>query len=101
MKKIFLYIFLVLLAFSACNAQSKSSSTDQTTTTNTKIIELTVWGMNCNNCVKNVTSVVSALDEVINVSVNLRDSKVTVEYDLGLDVDTIKKVITSAGYNIP
>ena len=101
MKKIFLIIFLSLLVFSSCNAKPRSSSADQTTAVNTSVSELTVWGMTCNNCEKKVTRVVSALDGVINVSVNLRASKVTVEHDLGLDVNAIKKVITSAGYNIP
>ena len=108
MKKILVLLLVVAIGFAltACAGEGgaptvqptvdEQAGSEQTTT----ITELTVWGMTCNRCVNDVIRVVSALDGVVNVSVDLRDDKVTVEHDSELDVDTIKRTIEAEGYNV-
>jgi Cu+-exporting ATPase len=57
--------------------------------------------MTCNRCVREVNRAVSALDGVINVSVNLRARTVTVVHDSRVDVDTITRAIEARGFNVP
>lgn len=62
-----------------------------------------VDGMTCNHCVKAVTSEVSAVDGVLDVSIVLRDaapSAVTVVSDAVLDEAALRAAVDEAGYNV-
>jgi copper chaperone len=111
MKKILL--LLLALISVACDDKKDNNSLSQASGQSVKQVtepienpsatktELTVLGMTCGRCVNKIRNVVSALDGVISVSVDLRAQKVTVEHNPQLDVNNIKKVIIEEGYNIP
>jgi len=117
MKKILVLLLVVAIGFAltACADEvvaptvqptEEQTAGEQTTDQqpesqqNITTTELTVWGMTCNRCVNDVKRVVSALEGVIDVSVNFRDETVTVEHDSELDIDTIKSTIEAEGYNV-
>ena len=91
MKKVFFVLLISVFLIGMVSAQTQGNTTT----------ELTVWGMTCNSCARDVTRTVSALGGVVNVSVNLRARKVTVVHNSTLDVDTIKRAIEARGYTIP
>lgn len=62
-----------------------------------------VDGMTCNHCVKAVTSEVSALDGVLDVSITLRESvpsAVTVVSEEVLDEAALRAAVDEAGYTV-
>jgi copper chaperone CopZ len=62
-----------------------------------------VTGMTCGHCVQSVTSELSALPGVKDVSVELAagaTSQVTVVSDAPLDTDTIRTAVDEAGYTL-
>ncbi|MCL2576994.1 MAG: heavy-metal-associated domain-containing protein [Defluviitaleaceae bacterium] len=116
MKKIttLLIAFTVVFIFSACNGnendntiinltteQNTLQANEQNTEPTTTTTELTVWGMTCGRCENKIVNALSALDEVVNISVNLNTDTVTVEHAPNLDVTIIESVITREGFNIP
>ena len=67
----------------------------------TEIITLTVDGMSCSHCENSVKESVGALNGVENVMVNLKDKKVTVEFDSDrVTSQTIKDTIEDQGYQV-
>ncbi len=67
----------------------------------TETIELTVTGMKCGGCESNVKEKLSATAGVNTVSADFKAKQVTVEFDNTLtDLDTIKNVITQAGFTV-
>ena len=104
-RNLFLLLILTMVfALAACSNEIPAvQTTDELTTKEqtTATTELTVWGMTCNRCVNKVKKAVSTLDGVIDVSVDLRAERVTVEHEPELDIDTIKKSITAEGYTTP
>ena len=108
MKKLILLLIIltVFLTLTACTddkdepggQDAGGQDIDGKTTIKT---ELTVWGMTCNRCENKIITVVSALDGVTDVSVDLRDDKVTVEHKAELDIESIKKAIEAEGFNTP
>ena len=113
MKKNFLLLLTltIVLSLNACaneiiepaaqSAERQTANQQAAQEQDTIITELIVLGMTCNGCVNNVAKAVSALDGVVDVSVDLSAEKVTVEHEPELDVDMIKKIIETEGYNIP
>lgn len=66
-----------------------------------KIADLNVEGMSCGHCKAAVEKAVSALDGVSKVDVDLAGKKVSVTYNADkANEDTIKKAITSQGYEV-
>jgi copper chaperone CopZ len=62
-----------------------------------------VTGMTCGHCVQSVTSELSALPGVKDVSVELAagaTSQVTVVSDAPLDTDTVRTAVDEAGYTL-
>jgi len=50
--------------------------------------------MSCNHCVNSIKKAVGGLEGVSNVDVDLKEKKVTVEYDSSkLEIETIKNAI--------
>jgi len=84
----------------ACGSEKENSS-EPTISLTAIITELTVWGMSCSRCVNSITSTVSAMDGVIDVSVDLRAEKVTVTHTPELDIALVKSAITGEGFQIP
>lgn len=73
-----------------------TASTDRTTT-------IDVEGMTCSNCVAHVTEALEGLDQVLNVSVELRAgaaSPVTVVSNDELDGAAVRAAIDDAGYTV-
>ena len=101
MKKIILFLLLAVMVFtfSACDDKDGNSPSSEQTTG--QITELTVWGMTCNRCVTKINNALSDMDGVINVSVDLKAEKVTIEHEPDLNIDTVKSAITAQGFNIP
>jgi copper chaperone len=62
---------------------------------------LNVEGMSCSHCENAVKKSVGALNGVDNVSVDLKNKKVTVEYNPDkVSVDTIRDTIEDQGYDV-
>jgi len=57
--------------------------------------------MSCNHCVNSIKKAVGGLEGVSNVDVDLKEKKVTVEYDSSkLEIETIKNAIEDQGYEV-
>jgi len=64
-------------------------------------ITLSVTGMSCASCARNVELALLSLDGVKRASVNLATEKVSLIYDPSMvSIPQIKRVITSAGYGV-
>ncbi len=62
---------------------------------------LTVTGMKCGGCENTVKTKLQELDGVISVAPSFKENQVTVEFDNEkVDLDTIKSVITQAGFTV-
>lgn len=59
---------------------------------------LTVIGMKCGGCAKNVENALKTLPGVSGVEVDLKASKVKVSYEGAVSVDQMKQKIRDAGY---
>lgn len=59
---------------------------------------LTVKGMKCGGCAKNVENALKSLPGVSGVAVDLKAGKVKVEHDGKASVDQMKQKIKDAGY---
>ena len=121
MKKTFLLTFIIIisLTLTACTSEENNIAPTEfnpepmitVTTAETtsepvpepSIIttELTVWNMTCKKCVNKITDALSVLDEVIDVSVDLKAETVTIEHEADLDTTLIENIITGEGFNIP
>jgi copper chaperone CopZ len=64
------------------------------------VTELTVWGMVCTRCENKIITALLELDGVLNVSADNKADKVTVEYEPKVEIDTIKRAIRTAGFDI-
>ncbi len=62
------------------------------------ISTLKVKGMSCQHCVMSVTKVLSQLDGITNVKVNLAKGEVQFENKKGIAAERIKAAIDQAGY---
>ena len=116
--KLFHTVLLILAVFmiltlAACSNKEDSPSTkaqslgQAATTTagqfpgaSTTKTELIVRNMRCNNCVNAIRKELRSLEGVITVSMDLRAKRVTVEHVPALSVDTIRKRIIEAGFNV-
>lgn len=64
-------------------------------------ITLNVQGMTCNHCKMAVTNVLTELEGVQNVEVQLQEGTVNVEYDdTKVDAEKMKEVIEDQGYDV-
>lgn len=62
---------------------------------------LQVEGMSCSHCEKAVSEAVSELKGIANPVVSLEEKKVTFQMDDGImNLDTVKKAIFEAGYDV-
>ena len=61
-------------------------------------VKLKVDGMTCGGCVRAVQNVLSAVDKVENVSVDLPTGEVLVTADVGLDAALLIAAVEGAGY---
>lgn len=59
---------------------------------------LTVKGMKCGGCAKNVENALKALPGISSVSVDLKTGKVKVDHEGKASVDQMKQKIKDAGY---
>lgn len=67
----------------------------------TESVSLTVTGMKCGGCEANVTGKIKEIEGIISVSANHKDNLVELEFDENKTaLDTIKQVITDAGFTI-
>ena len=125
MKKIIIFVLAigVILTFAGCGEENNStpeqsiqqppeSTTEQpadsasgeagTPPEATPVTtEMAVFNMVCVNCVNKITAVVSEIEGVVEVSVDLAGEKVTVEHSAELDVSIIVKAIEAEGFNVP
>lgn len=61
---------------------------------------LNVEGMMCSHCENRVTTVLSALEGVSSVNVDLEAKTVTVEHSEDVSIETLKTEIEDQGYDI-
>ena len=62
---------------------------------------LNVEGMSCSHCENSVKRAVGALNGVLNVTVDLKGKKVSVEFDSEkVSLETIKDTIEDQGYDV-
>lgn len=78
-----------------------------TDTTNTSTTVMTsdylVTGLTCGHCVSSVTSELTGIDGVTNVSVDLvrgGASRVTVSSSSELEIDAVRAAVAEAGYTL-
>jgi len=67
-----------------------------TTTTTTYRVQ----GMTCGHCVGAVTSALSELDGVSDVSVELESGEATVTSEQPLDAEAVRAAVADAGYEL-
>lgn len=60
----------------------------------------TVTGMTCQHCVTSVTTELSELEGVTEVSVNLENGHVTIESEGELDTAQVEAAVSEAGYHL-
>jgi len=66
-----------------------------------KLVDMEVQGMSCGHCIQTIEKEVGQLHGVETVEVNLREGKVHVAFDeQKVALDTIKKAIQEAGYEV-
>lgn len=64
-------------------------------------VTLNVNGMSCGHCVKSIENSVGGLKGVENVSVDLKNAKVNVQFDSNtVTLDKIKETIDDQGYDV-
>jgi mercuric ion transport protein len=79
------------------NAKTNSEMTLKTI--KSELNEINVTGMSCASCEHHITSQLSALKGILNVSASYENSNAVVEFDPNLiDIQTIKASIDSTGY---
>ncbi len=59
-----------------------------------------VNGMTCQHCVQAVTNALKGIDGVRNVSVDLGKGEASFEEEKPVDMETIKKAVQEAGYQV-
>jgi copper chaperone CopZ len=60
----------------------------------------TVTGMSCEHCVASVTEELTAIEAVLDVSVNLATGAVTVTSERELSTAEVTDAVTEAGYQL-
>jgi copper chaperone len=70
-------------------------------TTMTESVTLTVTGMKCGGCENNVKTNLQAVEGIQSVTPAFKSNEVVVEFDGDkVNLDTIKSVITQAGFTV-
>jgi copper chaperone CopZ len=121
MKKLLLLLaFATLLAFTACSEDIITNNGDngdngaQTTAPPTETSEsgetsetpldttttLIVGGMTCSRCVGVIRREVSAVDGVIDVSVDLDSGEVVIEHESDVNIESVKNAIIGEGFTV-
>lgn len=59
-----------------------------------------IKGMSCNHCVMAVQKALSAIDGVRNVKVDLQKGEATFDEATPVDMNTLREVVTKAGYQV-
>jgi mercuric ion transport protein len=95
----FPYFSNQLMANNNAEIKSKNNSEIALNCIKSELNEINVTGMTCVGCEHNITSQLSALKGVLNVSASYENSNTIVEFDPSLiDIETIKLSIDSTGY---
>jgi copper chaperone len=67
----------------------------------TESVVLTVTGMKCGGCENTVKEKLHAVDGISAVTPSFKNNEVSVEFDADkVNLDTIKNVITQAGFTV-
>ncbi len=101
MKKLF-FLFIVL-AFVACQTETKKAETETTKSESTEVVQATIniSGMHCDNCVASVAKGINSCEGIEALTVSLNDSTAVVDYDASkTDLTAIKTAIEKRGYTI-
>ena len=65
------------------------------------VLNLKVGGMSCGGCVNSVKRLLTALDGVHAVEVDLAQGRVTVDYDAArVDAEVMRRAIEDGGYQV-
>ncbi len=65
------------------------------------VLNLKVGGMSCGGCVNSVKRLLTALDGVQAVEVDLAQGRVTVDYDAArVDAEVMRRAIEDGGYQV-
>ena len=62
--------------------------------------KINIEGMSCEHCVKHVTNALNDLDQVTNVTVDLKGNSATIELTDNVSDGEIKHVLDEAGYDL-
>lgn len=62
--------------------------------------KISIDGMSCMHCAKNVTDKLNGIEGISSTSVNLEEKHAIVESDTHIDEALVSQVITDAGYNV-
>ncbi len=106
MKKIFVLLAIVTMAFAACNRASEEVSDEQVQKAdinpeNVVLIDMDVEGMTCTGCENTIKTGVSELEGVVEVEASHVNAKTFVKVDTSLTpTETIHEKISSSGYKV-
>ena len=62
--------------------------------------EISIEGMNCQNCAKHTTEALTKLDNVTSVTVNLDQKNAIIESSEALDQHAITAAVTGVGFTV-
>ena len=67
-----------------------------------EILNLTVRGMTCDNCVRTVERKLASTPGVTKVTVDLASASAAIEYDIGLvEPQVLANAVRDLGYEVP
>jgi len=62
--------------------------------------KINVKGMSCQHCVQSVTKALESVDGIKNVQVSLDKGEAAYEEEKPVELETIKKAVQDAGYDV-
>ena len=89
---------LTLNTFKPISARIDESKIEERKLNNMQEVTVKVDGMMCMHCEKRVREAILKVDNVRNVNINLETKEVKIEYETALDLESVKKQVTDAGY---
>lgn len=99
--KQFLFILMIGLFISSCNAPQKKTATEDNAPAVWVEANLRVEGMTCDGCEQTVMKSVSLLAGIDSISANHEDSSAFVRFDASkIDLNKISEAIKSKGYEV-
>jgi len=98
--KITVIILTLLFAVSIGAAQDVKAPEAPAAATSLAVSTISVPGVQCSMCVKNISKALSALEGVAETDVDLDEKTTTVKYDpKKTDLKELEKAIANAGYD--